>query len=162
MTGDHLFSTFAKFSDKTNISYPLIRTRTCAYQGVKNVSFSENFANVLNGRSRVKFNSFQVYTFENIRNELWTLASDISIVVKYIIHECTDSSTQKWSFQGRITLVNVNKSLIHFWSMLSFYTRWKHQKTFGFQGFFSVSTGVVSSKKVYKYLDALSFPRKKR
>ena len=35
--------------------------------------------------------------------------------------------------------------------MLSFYTRWKHQKTFGFQGFFSVSTGVVSSKKVYKY-----------
>ena len=33
---------------KTNISYPLIRTRTCAYQGVKNVSFSEDFAYVLN------------------------------------------------------------------------------------------------------------------
>ena len=28
---------------KTNISYPLIRTRTCAYQGVS-VSFSEDFA----------------------------------------------------------------------------------------------------------------------
>ena len=27
---------------KTNISYPLIRTRTCAYQGVRNVRFSEN------------------------------------------------------------------------------------------------------------------------
>ena len=27
---------------KTNISYPLIRTRTCAYQGVRNVCFSEN------------------------------------------------------------------------------------------------------------------------
>ena len=26
---------------KTNISYPLIRTRTCAYQGVRNVCFSE-------------------------------------------------------------------------------------------------------------------------
>ena len=26
----------------TNISYPLIRTRTCAYLGVRNVSFSEN------------------------------------------------------------------------------------------------------------------------
>ena len=25
--------------------------RTCAYQGVRNVSFSENFANVLNGGS---------------------------------------------------------------------------------------------------------------
>ena len=27
---------------KTNISYPLIRTRTCVYQGVRNVCFSEN------------------------------------------------------------------------------------------------------------------------
>ena len=34
---------------KTNISNPLILTRTCAYQGVRNVSFSENFAYVLNG-----------------------------------------------------------------------------------------------------------------
>ena len=29
---------------KTNISYPLIRTRTCAYQGVRNASFSETVA----------------------------------------------------------------------------------------------------------------------
>ena len=29
---------------KTNIFYPLIRTRTCPYQGIRNVSFSENFA----------------------------------------------------------------------------------------------------------------------
>ena len=27
---------------KTNISYPLIGRRTCAYQGVRNVCFSEN------------------------------------------------------------------------------------------------------------------------
>ena len=27
---------------KTNISDPLVRTRTCAYQGVRNVHFSEN------------------------------------------------------------------------------------------------------------------------
>ena len=33
---------------KTNISYPLIRTRACAYHGVRNFSFSENFAYVLN------------------------------------------------------------------------------------------------------------------
>ena len=38
-----------KIFQKTNISEPLIRTRTCAYQGVRNVSFSENFAYVLNG-----------------------------------------------------------------------------------------------------------------
>ena len=29
---------------KMNISYPLIRTRMCAYQGVRNVRFSENLA----------------------------------------------------------------------------------------------------------------------
>ena len=34
---------------KTNISYPLIRTRGCAYQGVRIVSFSDNFMYVLNG-----------------------------------------------------------------------------------------------------------------
>ena len=47
----HSLSTYAKFPEKkpTNISNPLIRTRTCAYQGDKNVSFSENFAYVLNG-----------------------------------------------------------------------------------------------------------------
>ena len=28
-----------KIFRKTNISYPLVRTRTCAYQGVRNVSF---------------------------------------------------------------------------------------------------------------------------
>ena len=36
-----------KIIRKTNISYSLIRSRTCAYQGVRNVSFSENFENVL-------------------------------------------------------------------------------------------------------------------
>ena len=37
-----------KIFRKTNISYTLIRTHLCAYQGVRNVSFSENFANVIN------------------------------------------------------------------------------------------------------------------
>ena len=38
-----------KIFRKTNTFYPLIPTRTCAYHGVRNVSFSENFAYVLNG-----------------------------------------------------------------------------------------------------------------
>ena len=32
----------AKFSEKTNISYPLICTYTCAYQGMRNTRFAEN------------------------------------------------------------------------------------------------------------------------
>ena len=37
-----------KIFRKTSISYPLIRTYTCVYQGVRNVSFSEDFVNILN------------------------------------------------------------------------------------------------------------------
>ena len=42
---DHYVSNIFR---KTNISYPLMRTRSCAYLGVRNVSFSENVANVIN------------------------------------------------------------------------------------------------------------------
>ena len=33
-----------KIFRKTNISYPLIRTRTCAYQEERNIRFSEKFS----------------------------------------------------------------------------------------------------------------------
>ena len=45
---DHSFNTYAKVFRKTSISYPLIRTRTCAFQVVSNISFLENFAHVQN------------------------------------------------------------------------------------------------------------------
>ena len=38
---DDPFSTYVKFSEK-HISFSLICTRTCVYQGVRDVSFSEN------------------------------------------------------------------------------------------------------------------------
>ena len=44
----HSFGTYTKFSGKTNISYPLIRKRTCVYKGVRNVIFSKTFASVIN------------------------------------------------------------------------------------------------------------------
>ena len=37
-------STYVQLSEKLTFYIPLIGTRTCAYHGVKNVSFSENFA----------------------------------------------------------------------------------------------------------------------
>ena len=42
---DHSFKTHAKFSEKLLF---LTYTRTCAYQGVRNASFLENFLYVLN------------------------------------------------------------------------------------------------------------------
>ena len=46
-SADHYFSKFAKLSEKLTL-YLLIRTRMCAYQRVRNISFSENFQNLLN------------------------------------------------------------------------------------------------------------------
>ena len=39
---DHPFSTYVKFYAKLTFLTPLIRTLTCAYKKVRNVSFSEN------------------------------------------------------------------------------------------------------------------------
>ena len=49
LIGDHPLSTYKKIYRKTNMSYPLIRTNMCVYQGVRNVSFSGHFAYGLNG-----------------------------------------------------------------------------------------------------------------
>ena len=46
-TGESSMKHIRKTFQKANISYPLVRM--CAYKGVRNVSFSENFAYVLNG-----------------------------------------------------------------------------------------------------------------
>ena len=45
MLFDHSFSTYAKFCEKRSHT---VRTRTYVYQEVRNVSFSEHFAYVLN------------------------------------------------------------------------------------------------------------------
>ena len=45
--GDHSFSTYAKFSEKLTFLSPDSHTYVCG-SGGKNVSFSENFAYVLN------------------------------------------------------------------------------------------------------------------
>ena len=50
---DHLFSTCAKFSTKLTFLTPC----TCTYQGVRNVSLSENFAYVLKDWPRGSKNS---------------------------------------------------------------------------------------------------------
>ena len=44
---DHSLSTYAKFSKKLAIPYPVTRKRTCAYQGLRIASFRENFADAL-------------------------------------------------------------------------------------------------------------------
>ena len=47
-TYDHTFSTYASISINIIFLNPLPYSRTCAYQGVRNVTFSDNSADVRN------------------------------------------------------------------------------------------------------------------
>ena len=47
----HPLSRYKNFSEKLKISNPPIHTCACAYQGIRNVGFAENFACLLNGWS---------------------------------------------------------------------------------------------------------------
>lgn len=47
IAGDDSFGIYAHFSKKTTISYRLVRTCACAYQGLRNGTFPENFAFLL-------------------------------------------------------------------------------------------------------------------
>ena len=48
--GYHAFSTYAKFSEKLTLTN-ILTLHTCASQGVRNLSYSENFVYVINGWS---------------------------------------------------------------------------------------------------------------
>ena len=60
---------------KMNISYPLIHTRTCAYQGVKNVCFSENLACFVFLKHRFWDSSFCFITDEVILSKTDSFAN---------------------------------------------------------------------------------------
>ena len=66
-----------KMFRKTDISYPLIRTRTCAYQVLRQFSFSENFASVLNGWPPYTKMNFYIFVYVNlfVRSVIWNPAS---------------------------------------------------------------------------------------
>ena len=85
-----------------NISYPLIRIRTCAYQGVGNISFLENVLNVLN---ECLLNVFKKYFNRNgnLKAE-WYLAGNhstlkepqtISIYWFYLVCNLVATSTNQ-------------------------------------------------------------------
>ena len=65
---DYSFSTYAKYSEKLIFLTPSY----CAYQGVRNVSFSENFAHVLNEWSLMMImNCFVVWLTDERRLALF-------------------------------------------------------------------------------------------
>ena len=64
---DHSFSTFAKRSDKLTFLTPWY-AHMCAYQGIRNVSLSENFAHLLIEWSLL---FFPLKTQQNFLLDLW-------------------------------------------------------------------------------------------
>ena len=63
-----------KIFRKTNNSYPLLRTRTCAYQEVRITGFSENFAYILNACPRLQKSSL-LYDYFDKDSEYLHLSS---------------------------------------------------------------------------------------
>ena len=68
----YLFSHARKIFGKANISYPLIHTLTCVYHGVKNFSFSENFAYLLNEWSLRWYDCSSNVEIHFLSNIVWT------------------------------------------------------------------------------------------
>ena len=56
---------------KTNTSYPLIRTRMCAYQRVRNICFSENLACFVYSKHLVWYSPFRLITDELMWQSFW-------------------------------------------------------------------------------------------
>ena len=112
---DYPFRMHAKFSEKLTFLTLLIRTRTCAYQGVRNVRFSQNFAYVINGCLLIKTIIINVvfwnllfvkgiYSWCCSRNEILKNC-DVSIVAPI----CTSAAVHFWNSSHKIILNNSTK-----------------------------------------------------
>ena len=79
------------FFRKTNNSYPLIRTCTCAVQVVRNVSVSETFADVLNEWSLNWIESQVVFKVHDIQILNTPIISGLFSLLSFseiLIHQC--------------------------------------------------------------------------
>ena len=90
---------------KTNISYPLIRTHTCAYQGVKNIGFLANFAYELNEWSAISVTPLASKQSKNLK------IHGISIVFSARVAMGTQSTL--WELQNQLHYFNA--PLFHYW-----------------------------------------------
>ena len=84
-----------KIFQNTNISYLLIRTITCAYQGVRNPSFSRNLANFLNEEPSPE-------TWEHVL--LFTLNAGKCGNKSFIFKRCGQGFLEGGSYQKRLDL----------------------------------------------------------
>ena len=107
---DYSFSMYAKFSEKLTILNPWI-TRTCAYQWVRNVSFSQNFVYVPNEWSLNRFDlhqAFLIFTLNNpkhksqpvITNSKLTIETQEQSVKNMLKVNNKDTRTTPWRRSG--------------------------------------------------------------
>ena len=100
---------YAKSSEKSNISNSLIRKRKCAYQGVRNVSFSKNFAYELNEWFQADFplNLFFLYNTSTKRWSLRIQSSSLAILIGEIAEALHTILYFKGDFSWRL-IKNIN------------------------------------------------------
>ena len=76
---------------KSNISYPLIHTHACAYQGIRNVRFSENHVDVPNEWPLNKNHNYGV-VLENVDFNIDSSSRGKLLVVTLQVLNISDSS----------------------------------------------------------------------
>ena len=92
---------------KTDSSYPLIRTCTCACQGVRNISFSESLARVLNVRS-LRLNGSVLIPLAVQEGQIFTKNSKCKVRnVKAVLQG-------NWCTQGRRNRISFSRNLVTF------------------------------------------------
>ena len=91
---DHPFSTYVKIFGKTNISYPLTHALTRTYQGVRNISFSKNFAYALNERSRKIYFTVPWLVFQLVGNDK-AVDSDFKLMILSKLHVLKQSNLRE-------------------------------------------------------------------
>ena len=114
------FSTYGKISEKLTFLTPLIRTPMCAYQRVRNVSFSENFAYVLNEwflKICAMVSSFYKKVPRSMPANLLKMSFFISLSRQYyhhikinnwyVINKYIFQGTSKWQFLKNVIQTNV-------------------------------------------------------
>ena len=82
------------FSEKTNISYPLIRTRTCTYQWVKNVLFSENLDCLVSLKHPFWDSPFCLITNDKFWDSPFCLITNVYCKSLVLVQTCTNRFSQ--------------------------------------------------------------------
>ena len=128
----------------TNISYPLIRSCKCSYQGVRNVRFSKNWCALFSWNTRFEILPFDLLpTIMGHRSWFWR--RDFAVMILMVPHTryITDHNMQ-WPQEG-VTFRSSHPEVTRYWDQRYIFraapsTSWVHSWTCDFTKIYNNKT----------------------